>query len=194
VIVFSADFFQRIEETFLRQLFLPFDNAGITIPDAMQEPLEKLFELILLENHMQADADLLLKYTTAWLWHLYRFAEHRFTLGAGEDQRMIKLFQLMEINYKECRTADFYAEQIGLTAKRINEILRERTGYTISQLLYQLLLIEAKREIYHNRFSIKEIAYHLGFSDQSYFARFFKKHTGFTPEQFREAQHPVSKA
>ncbi len=193
VMVFSTDFFQRIEEPFLRQLFLPFNNAGIEIPNTLQESLEKLFDLILLENSGSADIDLLLKYTTAWLWHLYRVADHRFALGAGEDQRMIKLFQLMERHYKGNRTAGFYAEQIGLTAKRINEILRQRTGFTISQLLYQLLLIEAKREIYHNRLSIKEIAYNLGFSDKSYFARFFKKHTGLTPEQFRETQHLVSK-
>jgi AraC-like DNA-binding protein len=193
VMVFSIEFFQRIEEPFLRQLFLPFNNDGIIIPQEMQQPLAKLFDLILVECEGKAEADLLLKYTTAWLWHLYRFAEHRFAANAGEDQRMFKLFQLMETHYKESRSANFYATQIGLTAKRINEILRQRTGFTISQLLYQLLLIEAKREIFHNRLSIKEIAYHLGFSDQSYFARFFKKHTGLTPEQFREVQHPAVK-
>ncbi|WP_342644478.1 helix-turn-helix domain-containing protein [Mucilaginibacter sp. CSA2-8R] len=193
VMVFSTDFFHRVEEPFLRQLFLPFDNVGITIPGHMQVPLEKLFDLILLENQGQADINLLLKYTTAFLWHLYRFSAQRFSLEAGEDHRMVKLFQLMEVHYKEGRSASYYAAQIGLTAKRINEILRQRTGFTISQLLYQFLVIEAKREIYHNRLSIKEIAYQLGFSDQSYFARFFKKHTGLTPEQFRESQHSAYK-
>ncbi len=188
VMVFSTAFFERIEEPFLRQLFLPFDNAGIVIPEAILRSLEKLFELILTEHHGQADIDLLLKYTTAFLWHLYRLAGQRFTLGAGEDQRLIKLFQLMETHYRQNRSADFYATQMGLTAKRLNEILRQRTGFTMSQLLSQLLIIEAKHEIYYHRLSVKEIAYQLGFSDQSYFARFFKKQTGFTPEQFREAQ------
>lgn len=187
-IVFAASFFHRIEEPFLRQLFLPFVNDGITIPAQMREPLVSLFNLIVLENNGQSDLTLLLKYTTAFLWHLYRFKNHQLSVNGGEDSRIIKLFYLLEEHYTEEKSAGFYAQQIGLTPKRINEILREKTGMTISQLLYQLLLIEAKRELFHGRLSIKEIAYHLGFTDQSYFARFFKKHTGITPEEFREKE------
>ncbi|SFO52263.1 transcriptional regulator, AraC family [Chitinophaga sp. YR627] len=187
-IVFSTSFFHRIEEPFLRQLFLPFANDGILIPGQMKEALTNLFSLIVLENKGQNDHTLLLKYTSAFLWQLYRFANHQRSITAGEDSRIIKLFQLLEKHYTEERSAGFYAQQIGLTPKRINEILRERTGMTISQLLYQLLLIEAKRELFHGRLPIKEIAYQLGFGDQSYFARFFKKQTGITPEEFREKE------
>ena len=187
-IVFSTSFFHRIEEPFLRQLFLPFVNDGIVIPANMREALTNLFNLIVLENNGQADLTLLLKYTTAFLWHLYRFRDHQSSFTAGEDSRIIQLFALLEEHYTEERSAGFYAQQIGLTPKRINEILRTKTGMTISQLLYQLLLIEAKRELFHGRLPIKEIAYQLGFADQSYFARFFKKHTGITPEEFREKE------
>lgn len=187
-IVFPESFFHRIEEPFLRQLFLPFENEGVQIPAKMLPAMNQLFDLILLECRSEADLNMLLKYMTAFLLHLYRFGQHRFSVAAGEDTRMVKLFQLMESHYKENRSAGFYARQIGLTTKRINEILREKAGMTMSQLLYQLLLIEAKRELFHGEFSIKEIAYNLGFTDQSYFARFFKKHTGLTPEQFRQKE------
>lgn len=189
VIVFDTDFFHRIEETQLRQLFLPFENKGIEIPEDMVQPLKQLFSLILLESGGLAEPGLLLKYTTAFLQHLHRFGKHRLPTIAGEDLRILKLFQLVEAHFKENRTASFYAERIGLTPKRINEILRERAGITISQLLYQLVLIESKRELFHGELSIKEIAYDLGFADQSYFARFFKKHTGTTPERFRQQAH-----
>lgn len=189
VIVFATEFFHRIEETQLRQLFLPFENNGIAIPDDMVQPLENLFSLIVLECGGQAETNLLLKYTTAFLLHLYRFKIHRLPALAGEDFRIVKLFQLVEQNFKENRSASFYADQVGLTPKRLNEIVRDKMGITISQLLYQLVLIESKRELFHGDFSIKEIAYSLGFADQSYFARFFKKHTGTTPEQFRQHAH-----
>lgn len=186
VIVFSDNFFQRIEAPHLRQLFLPFHNGGITIPDVMIKPMESLFELILLEYSGQADPAMLLKYISVLLMHLYRFNDDSsLPVNGTEDKRMATLFQLIQEHYKDEREAGFYARQIGLTSKRINEILRERMGTTISQLLYHLLLIEAKRELFHQERSIKEIAYELGFSEQSYFARFFKKHTGITPEQFR---------
>lgn len=186
VIVFSDDFFHHIQEAEFRQLFLPFENDGIEIPDSMIAPLEKLFSLILLEYKGRAETSLLIKYTTSLLLHLNRFGKHRLTAAATVDARMIKLFQLMEGNFKKNRTNTFYASRIGLTSKRINEILREKVGMTITQLLNQLVLLEAKRELFHGDLTVKEIAYSLGFSDQSYFARFFKKHTGNTPEQFRE--------
>ncbi|MBW8683335.1 helix-turn-helix domain-containing protein [Chitinophaga rhizophila] len=190
IIVFSAAFFHRIEEPFLRQLFLPFDNRGIIVPPDMCVPLTHLFNLIVLENNGVSDLTLLLKYTTAFLWHLYRFASHQLSYTAGEDSRISKLYALLQTHFTEERSAGFYAQQLGLTTKRINEILRGKTGMTISQLLYQLLLIEAKRALFHGEMSVKEIAYQLGFADQSYFARFFKKHTGITPEQFREKESP----
>lgn len=186
VIVFSLDFFLSIEEAQLKQLFLPFENEGIVIPENMVTHLEKLFSLILLESRDNADQHLLLKYTSAFLVYLYRFAKHRLPSLAKSDKRMIKLLNLINKHFKTHQPVSFYANAIGITAKRINEILREIAGVTVSQLTYQLLLVEAKRELFSGKKSIKEIAYELGFADQSYFSRFFKKHTGTTPEQFRK--------
>ncbi|WP_372489943.1 helix-turn-helix domain-containing protein [Chitinophaga sedimenti] len=70
--------------------------------------------------------------------------------------------------------------------------MREKFGFTVSQIIYHLLLIEAKREIGHGRKSIKEIAYELGFSEQSYFSRFFKKQTGTTPRASASRRLPPS--
>jgi AraC family transcriptional activator of pobA len=188
MIVFSAAFFDQIQEPFLRQLFSPFQNTGISIPESMILPVTQLFDLILQEHQHEAETALLIKYTTAFLIHLYRFGRHTHSSAENEDFRMIRLCQLVETHFKEQRAASFYAGIIGLTPKRINEILRQTSGITISGLINQLLLLEAKRELFHRRFSVKEIAYNLGFSDQSYFARFFRKHTGLTPEQFKARQ------
>ncbi len=189
VIVFSEEFFHRIEEMQLRQLFLPFENKGIPIPPEMTAPLEALFSLILLEYAGIAEITVLLEYTTVFLHHLHRFGTHKLRAAMGDDLRIVRLFQLMEENFKENRSASYYAGQIGLTPKRVNEILRAKAGITMSQLLSQLVLIESKRELFYGEFSIKEIAYNLGFADQSYFARFFKKQTGLTPEQFKYNVH-----
>ncbi len=184
-IVFAHEVFDRIEEPHLRQLFLPFENVAFGIPAEMLAPLRHLFDLILLECNGAADITLLLKYTTAYLTHLYRFGKHNHRIAGAEDNRLVKLFQLMQMHYRQEKSTAFYAREIGLTPKRVNELLRGKMGTTVSRLLYRLMLIEAKRELYHQQHSVKEIAYGLGFSDQSYFARFFKKQTGLTPEEFR---------
>lgn len=185
VIVFSSDFFYSIEEIQLRQLFLPFENEGIQIPAEMVTPLESLFSLILLEYHGSSDFNLLSKYTATLLLHLYRFSSRPLSAVSNRDSRMVRLLQLIQLHFKEQKPVSFYAQQIGLTPKRINEILKEVAEVTISQLCHQLLLLESKRMLFNEALSIKEIAYQLSFSDQSYFSRFFKKYTSTTPEKFR---------
>lgn len=187
-LVFSAAIFERIAESPLRQLFLPFNNSGIAIPAAMQQSMVQLFDLILQEYRTAADEDMLLGYLTIYLKYLFRFSSRSATVTGGvADIRVPRLFQLIQHHYREERSAAFYASRIGLTPKRMNEILRSAVGSTLSQLIYQLLMIEAKRELFHQRLSVKEIAYTLGFSEQSYFARFFKKYAGISPEAFRKS-------
>ena len=186
-IVFSDALFDRIEEPFLRQLFLPFRNDGIAIPQAMQVAMQHLFELMLFEYRGAADEVLLLKYLTAFLMQLFRFSNCGTLVAGGADPRVATLYQLVQQHYKDEKGAVFYAARLGLTPKRMNEILRATVGSTLSELIYQLLIIEAKRELFHQQMSVKEIAYGLGFSEPSYFARFFRKRTGHAPEAFRRA-------
>lgn len=185
VIVFSGDFFHSIEETQIKQLFLPFNNEGIAIPAEMLQYLVNIFSVILAESRGAADITLLLKYTSAFLLVLRRLIKPQALGIYNNDTRVIKVLQLIEQHFKEHQPVSFYADQIGLTPKRTNEILKEILGVSISQLCNQLLLLESKRALYNGILSVKEIAYQLGFSDQSYFSRFFRKHAGSTPEQFR---------
>lgn len=185
VVVFSTKVFLSIEELELQQLFLPFDNRGILIPEEMVPYLEKLFSLIVLEYSSAADHRILLKYTTSFLLQLYKFAEHHLQVIFQKDVRMTKLLQTIIRYYREQQPVSFYASEIGLSIQHANKILKATAGTTIGELVYRLLLTEAKRELLRGIFSIKEIAYHLGFSDQSYFSRFFKKQTGISPQQFQ---------
>ncbi len=54
------------------------------------------------------------------------------------------------------------------------------------QLIHDRIISKAKRQIIHSENTIKEISYDLGFTDRPYFSRFFKQHTGLSPEQFQE--------
>lgn len=185
VMVFSSDFFHAIEDTYLKQLFLPFDNQGIEIPKNMLPVMEGLFSLILAEYRDQAELPLLLKYTSSFLLLLHRFAAHHSPARYKRDARIVALLQLIEKHFREQKPVSFYAAHFGLTSKRANEILKDAFGFSINALSQQLLTLEAKRALYNGVHSIKEIAYQLGFSDQSYFSRFFRKHTGISPEKFR---------
>ena len=75
-----------------------------------------------------------------------------------------------------------------MTAERLNEHVKRAAGVTAGHLIRQRVLTEAKRQLVFTAQPIHEIAYELAFADPSHFARFFRKHTGTTPQAFREGQ------
>jgi len=99
-------------------------------------------------------------------------------------QRLVTVRQLIEKHYKKERSVDFYARKMQLSNKRLNEIVREVSGFTITQIIHHRLLLEAKREIVSQSKIVTVISDELGFENPSYFARFFKKHEGLSPSAF----------
>jgi AraC-like DNA-binding protein len=101
--------------------------------------------------------------------------------------RLRQFEELVEQQFLSVREVSAYADQMNLTPNYLNHICRKLIGKTASQLWQERLLIEAKRLLTHTTESVKEIAFLLGFSDPSYFVRFFKKHTAQTPAEFRQS-------
>lgn len=93
---------------------------------------------------------------------------------------------LLEEQFIRVREVNAYAAQMGLTPNHLNHICKKVLHKTASQLIHERLLIEAQRLLTHTTQSVKEVGFHLGFDDPSYFVRFFKKYTGQTPAAFRQ--------
>ena len=99
-------------------------------------------------------------------------------------QRLVEARKQIEKHYKEERSVEFYARKMELSSKRLNEIFRELSGQTVTQVLHHRLLLESKRELISQSRTIQSISDELGFENPSYFARFFKKHEGVSPTEF----------
>ncbi|MGZ3409996.1 MAG: helix-turn-helix domain-containing protein [Xanthobacteraceae bacterium] len=106
------------------------------------------------------------------------------TLRAG-DPTVEVLRDLLEQNFRKQRLLGFYAEKLAMTPDRLNDHVKRATGVTAGHLIRQRVLTEAKRQLVFTTEPIHEIAYDLGFSDPSHFARFFRKQTTTTPQDFR---------
>ena len=189
-IAFSVDFFSGIMEPEFTILFNPFTKCGIRIPDESAPALQQLVDLMFLETRGKNDFRILQAYLKVFLLHVARLHQEENFSFDKNGKRMSMLFELIEKHFRKERHAEFYASSLGITPKRLNEILHEKLDVTLTRILHSRLIIEAKLEIAYGRKSFKEISFDLGFSDQSYFSRFFKSQTGHMPAEFRK--HIVS--
>jgi AraC-like DNA-binding protein len=80
----------------------------------------------------------------------------------------------------------FYANQLNITTKHLNRVVRNTLNKTTSQLISERILLEAKRLIVHSSDNLAGISNTLEFSDYAYFSKFFKSKMGLTPLEFRK--------
>lgn len=97
----------------------------------------------------------------------------------------LKFKKLIETSIRRYHKVDYYADSLKISRSHLNNISKINFGQTSSFLIKERLLIEVKRELLFTNNSIKDICYNLNFSDVPNFIRFFKKHTGINPNQFR---------
>ena len=107
---------------------------------------------------------------------------------APADATVEALRRLVEEHFRKERLLGFYAEKLAMTPDRLNDHVKRATGVTAGHLIRQRVLTEAKRQLVFTMQPIHEIAYDLGFADPSHFARFFRKQTAMTPQEFREGR------
>lgn len=102
-----------------------------------------------------------------------------------KDSRTERLIQQIEQSFSIHHDTPFYAKSVELTPKRANQICREATGYTITELIHKRLNLEMKKRIGYSKDSFGKIAAELSFKNNTYFSTFFKKHNNCTPNEFR---------
>lgn len=94
---------------------------------------------------------------------------------------------LVDAHFREHRPVERYAHELGISAGQLGRLCREQLGQSTLDLIHARLLHEAQRELVYSSLGIKQIAAELGFDDDAYFGRFFRKQTGQTPTAFRQA-------
>ncbi|MBL7921704.1 MAG: helix-turn-helix domain-containing protein [Bacteroidia bacterium] len=98
--------------------------------------------------------------------------------------KLRQLEELIDKNYKKIKAPKQYAQMMALTEKHLNRISNTCLNKTTTDLISDRIILEAKRLLTHSKLPVNVIAGELGFNDNSYFARFFKKHTGMTALEF----------
>lgn len=101
-------------------------------------------------------------------------------------ENLVKNFtQLVQNQCRSQRNLSTYAEELNITPKYLTETVKEITGKTAGEIIDDFVLLEAKLLLDNPALSIAEIAEELHFSDQSFFGKYFKRHSGLSPKEYR---------
>jgi AraC family transcriptional regulator, transcriptional activator of pobA len=92
----------------------------------------------------------------------------------------------IEKDFRKKHSASDYADALNISAKALAKIAKSYFNKTLTELISERIIIEAKRELYLTNKTIKEIAYELGYEDEHYFSRFFKTNADVSPQLYRE--------
>ena len=195
-ILFTDNFFCKTETDtkFLRNNILFNDLFSISQIQAHNQTklFADLFQQMtdeLQNNKDNSQADILQNLLHNFLLHSEREKrKQNFTeIKKSVDLDYVMLFKdLLETNYKSHKQVNYYAKQIIITEKRLNQATTKVLGKTSKEIIDDRVLLEAKRILAHTTESVKEIAYHLGFEEPTNFIKYFKKHSSITPVEFRE--------
>ncbi|MEX8547093.1 MAG: helix-turn-helix domain-containing protein [Mucilaginibacter sp.] len=101
-------------------------------------------------------------------------------------QELNMLFQnLVFHQYKKHRNVQYYADELCVSSKHLTESIKEVTGKTAGDWIDDAVVLEAKVLLRNHETSIARVAEEINFPDQSSFGKYFKKHTGFSPSEYR---------
>ena len=196
----NADFFWNHRH----RTDVPCKNALFGQPG---EPLDVLNEdelrrllipLELMQKEFDNDAlgqyELMISYVEIFLIRASRIITgkklHEKSRNNREPQLLTRLIAAIEKYYSARHSPSEYADLLNVTVKTLNRITKSQLNKTVTHLIAGRIVTEAKRELYLSTKPVKEIAAGLGFNDEAYFSRFFKRHTHTSPAMYRKTVNP----
>ena len=198
-IYFHPDFFfiykHQTEVTCNGVLFnniyqIPF----ILVDEKLENTLNKLTEQIKskMRNQGLAQYELLISFMKIFLISVSRAKTQQQpqAIQAGEATKEPSILQnlkdAIEKDFKSKHTPKDYAVLLNISPNALAKITKSHFNKTLTDLITERIVIEAKRELFLTNKSVKEVAYELGYDDEYYFSRFFKKNVSISPQVYRE--------
>ncbi len=107
-------------------------------------------------------------------------------IHSSRDADQLRRFRhLIESRYLKHWPVERYARHLSLSETSLNRLCRRLDGSTAFDLIQQRLALEARRRLVYAASPVSGIAEELGFKDPAYFSRFFRRHSGVSPVDFR---------
>lgn len=197
VILFTDSFFSKTKAdvNFLKSSILFYDFLSVSKIQLTQtnnifsELLNQMKQELSNENDPYLP-DIIRNYLRSFLLHAERLRRKQdfIEVEKGELLDQFLLFKdLLEGQFRKVKAVSNYAAQLYITEKRLNKATSMVLGKTPKQVIDDRVMLEAKRLLAHSTDSVKQIGFILGFEEPTNFIKYFRKHQGATPIEFRES-------
>jgi AraC family transcriptional regulator, transcriptional activator of pobA len=93
----------------------------------------------------------------------------------------------VQANYKEQRGVEFYANKLYLTPKYLSKVIKENSGMSANDWIDSYVILEAKALLKSSNKTVQQISDELNFPSQSFFGKYFKRHVGVSPKDYKKA-------
>jgi len=175
---------------------LPFFNHSYSVPvlylKSKDEIIDRIFQSLMSEyqnNSFKKNELIRANLQSLLILMTRKYFQQRGMTGIplpNHVEMINKLNDLIDTYFIEKRNTSFYSNALNISSRQLNNILNKNMNKSISVLIRERILVEAKRLLCYTDKTISEIAYQLNFTDKTYFHKFFKVHEKITPEVFRQ--------
>ncbi|MGN5953280.1 helix-turn-helix domain-containing protein [Sphingobacterium lactis] len=117
----------------------------------------------------------------------YQQNPENLQLYKNQDITFKNFLRILEENYRRPEGVQYYAEKLFMSARNLNSVTQHILQQTVSEIIETRKLIEAKNLLMTTNKTVSEIGFEIGYTDKAYFTSVFKKKSGQTPTEFRDA-------
>lgn len=190
VLSLALPLLSQFESQFGRQLGVLSKPCCISVKHSRPH-IRTLFATLLEEYQQDNDARELMLHAMlgALLVWLNRQRQGASTTEDRAERRrkvMQHFARHIEGHYREHLSVSEYAREVGISVTQLNYLCREFHNGNALSVLHHRLMLEAKRSLQYTSMSITQLSDYLGFSDATYFSRFFRRYADMSPKVFRE--------
>lgn len=117
--------------------------------------------------------------------HVTALPQSRNSVKSRNEEYFQRFMQLLTDNYRSERSLGFYASKLCITPKYLTTLIKRVSGRSAAEWIDQYVILEAKNLLRYSTMSIQEVAYYLNFPNQSFFGKYFKHQTGYSPSAYK---------
>ena len=191
---FSSHYLEQKEHSriLLDSIYLTLGRPIISLPPEGAKIMEEYFRLLIRtyeyfdESGIHQDmAPNIFSDIHTGISLLYR-RNFNETISASKSEQLCRSFnQLVMQHYNQNRNVAWYAEKLGITHAYLCTIVKQTLGKTCVDIISSMVIMDAKSQLKSTDLSIQQISDSLNFANMSFFGKYFKRHVGMSPLEYR---------